>query len=66
MKSNKHILDISVGQIDQTRKELDVGGGSKWDELGVLMMKRQVSKTAFSFLHQAAWQMVALFPGNKH
>ena len=66
MKSNKHILDLSVGQIDQAREELDVGGGIKWDGLGVLMMKRQVSKTAFTFLHQAAWQIVALFPGNRH
>lgn len=66
MKSNKHVLDISVGQIDQACEELDVGGGNKWDGLGVLMMKRLVSKMAFSFLHQGAWQMVALFPGNRH
>lgn len=66
MKSNKHVLDISVGQIDQACEELDVGGGSKWDGLGMLMMKRLVSKMAFSFLQQAAWQIVALFPGDRH
>ena len=57
---------MSVGQTDQACEELDVGGGSKWDGLGVLIMMRQVSNMAFSFLHQAAWQMVALFPGNRH